>query len=73
MIDCLKYGNRIILMAVTVNRDYLESALAFFDKNLSENSVTVSNPNNCFNVEIPEDAKNLKGRAKKYRVKFKIL
>ena len=73
MIKWLKYQERILLMAVTISDDCLEAAIGYFDKNLSEDSVLVANGNECYKVKIPEEAKNLKGRAKKYRVNLKIL
>lgn len=73
MIDCLTYGNKIVLLAVTVKDGCLEAALGFFDKGLTENSVVVSNGVQSFNVELPQAALQLEGRAKKYRVKLELI
>ncbi len=73
MIKCLKYQERIILMAVTFTPDYLQAAIAFFDKSLSEESVVVNNGTDNFTIKIPEKVRNLEGRSKHYQIKLKIL
>lgn len=76
MIDLLSFENKIILLAVyvylEVDPPYLEATVGYFDRELTQDVVVVSNEAESFTVKVPDGAKNLRGRAKKFRVRLDL-